>query len=155
MDETDPRADADAVVAVAVADLLLTADVTVAEIKATVVAATDKFAARISVRVNRRIETDVEDIGVVAGPVVAGAVVFRPGGGLNTNVGVVLRIGGGRNTSVGVEVTVAGSEWRPGVLAGMFAAAGTTKVAAVTGMFGVADLDLLGLPIAEPADLLL
>jgi hypothetical protein len=110
MDETDPRADADAVVAVAVAVLLLTADVAVAEIKATVVAATDKFAARISVRVNRRIETDVEDAGVVAGPVVAGTVVFRPGGGLNTNVGVVLRIGGGRNTSVGVEVTVAGSE---------------------------------------------
>ncbi len=118
MDETDPRADADAVVAVAVADLLLTADVAVAEIRATVVAATDKFAARISVRVKRRIGTVVEVAGAfvagvnVAGAVVAGtmaAVVLRPGGGLNTKVGVVLRTGGGRKTSVGVEVTVAGS----------------------------------------------
>ncbi len=32
--------------------------------------------------------------------------------------------------------------------------AGTTKAAVVAGMFGVADLDLLGLPIAEPIDLL-
>jgi hypothetical protein len=110
----DPRDEAVAVVAVAIAVIPPAVGGTVAEIRATFVVATDTFAARMSVRVNRRIGTVVEVAGaLVAGAFVVGtmaAVELRPGGGLNTNVGVDLLIGGGRNTSVGVVVTVAGSE---------------------------------------------
>jgi hypothetical protein len=105
-------------VAVTDIEVLLEAEVVVAEIRAVVVAGMVTSAATISVTVSRRIGTIAEAVvagtfltePVVAGPVVTVAVVFRPGGGLSTNVGVVLRMGGGRKTSVGVEVTVAGKE---------------------------------------------
>jgi len=136
---------------VTVVEVRPVAGMVVAEIRAAVVAGTLTFAARMSVRVRRRIGTVVEVAGTVVDDVVA-LVVLRDGGGLNTRVGVVLRTGGGRNIKVGVVVIVAGREWRPGVLAGMFVNAGTTKVAAVDGTLGVVDLDLLGLP-APPLDL--
>ena len=119
MAEINPLDEAVAVVVVTVDEVRLAAGAVVAEIKAAVVAGTDTFAARMSVRVRRRIGTDVEVAGIFVAGVIA-AVVFRDGGGLNTRVGIVLRTGGGRNTKVGVEVTVAGREWRPGVLAGIF-----------------------------------
>ncbi len=154
MAEINPLDEAVAVVVVTVDEVRLAAGAVVAEIKAAVVAGTDTFAARMSVRVRRRIGTVVEVAGIFVAGVIA-AVVFRDGGGLNTRVGTVLRTGGGRNTKVGAEVTVAGRGWRPGVLAGMFVDIGTTNVAVVAGTVGVEDLDLLKLPplLLDPASL--
>ncbi len=125
MAEIDPCDEAVAVVFVEVVKVRLTAGTVVAEIKAAVVAGTLTFAARMSVRVRRRIGTVVEVAGIFAAGVIA-AVVFRDGGGLNTRVGTVLRIGGGRK-----------------------------NVAVVAGTVGVEDLDLLKLPplLLDPASL--
>ncbi len=105
-------------------------DAVVAEINSTVVAGIFTFAARMFVRVSRRI--GIEDAGTLVEAGVVPTAVFCNG----TRVVVDLRMGGGRRTKVGVVVIVAGRELRPGVLAGIFEVAGV----------GVADLGLRGLP---------